>query len=135
MDEERILVKIAQVEEYLKELSDYLPETEQEYLESHLTQRAVERILQLIIENIIDICALLVKEFQLGPPSDEDNIFQLLEGKITMVETLKSIKGFRNVLVHKYGELDSNKVYHIASEQSGDFWQFLEEVKILLQQN
>ena len=38
------------------------------------------------------------------------------------------MKRFRNVLVHKYGEINDLMVYQNASENLGDFDQFIEEL-------
>ncbi len=111
-----------------------MPATEQEYLKSRLTQRAVERVLQLAIECVIDIGFMLVKEFNLGPPRDEDNIFQLLKERISNIEKLQSMKRFRNILVHKYGDVNPKKVYHVLVVDKQDFYDFITDAKRLLKE-
>ncbi len=128
-----MLFKIAQLEEYLQELGQSMSPTKKDCIESRLTQRAVERVLQLAIECVIDIGFMLVKEFNLGPPRDEDNIFQLLEGQVSHVEKLQAMKQFRNNLMHKYGEVDPKKVYQLMEDDKLDFYDFIADVKKLLQ--
>ena len=86
-------------------------------------KRACERLLQVSIESVLDICAQIVIELRLGLPSEEDDIFEKLEQAkiITPVtkETLKRMKGFRNILVHEYGHIDDRLVYDVLKMQSG----------------
>ncbi len=70
MDKERILAKLDEIEQYLGELEGIMPESFEEYQVSIVTRRAVERLLQMIIESVMDANALLVKELKLGLPPD-----------------------------------------------------------------
>ncbi len=132
MDEERILIKISQIEQYLDELQQILPEEVETYLNSIKDRRAVERVLQITIENVIDICAILVKEFHLGPPNNEENILDLLHGKISNIKKLKEMKGFRNFLVHRYDTLDDRRVFDHATNGVSDIESFIQNIKNLL---
>jgi len=38
------------------------------------------------------------------------------------------MKGFRNILVHRYGDIDDRIVYEMATERLGDFEAFKKEV-------
>jgi uncharacterized protein YutE (UPF0331/DUF86 family) len=133
MDRQRLLVKMGQLEQYMNELKEVVPEQEEKYLNSTLHKRAVERILQMSIETAIDICAILIQHLKLGPPNNEDNILDLLKDKIPSIEILKAMKRFRNVLVHKYGTIEDKIVYENASSRSGDFSQFLDDVRKILE--
>ena len=82
-----MLSKIAQLEEYLDELGQFTPPTKKEFINSRLTQRAVERVLQLAIECVIDIGFMLVKEFNLRQPS-EPGMFRFSPEKYKGVEVV-----------------------------------------------
>ncbi len=56
LDKDRIFEKIDGLENYLRELEEYLPEREEEYLNNGLIKRACERAFQLASENLLDIC-------------------------------------------------------------------------------
>ncbi len=43
-------------------------------------------------------------------------------------EMMRSMAGFRNLIVHEYAELDLKKVYEVFTTRLGDFDLFLEEV-------
>jgi len=49
-------------------------------------------------------------------------------------EKLKAMKGFRNILVHRYGRIDDNLAYEILNENLRDFYPFMEEIENLLEQ-
>lgn len=128
----KILSKLDLLENYIGKFFEILPEKKQDYLDSFEKQLAVERLLQLSIELMIDISALLVKYHKLGLPASEEEIFTKLASKLPHYELYQEMKRFRNVLVHKYGEINSDLVYHNATERISDFELFLKEVKMLL---
>ena len=132
MDSERILSKISELEKYISELNQVLPDSEEEYLTSTKIRRATERILQISIECILDICAIMVKDLRLGPPSDEDDLLSLLSEKIPNIENIQQMKSFRNLIVHQYAKIDNQLVYEIALEDSSDFQSFINEIKKML---
>ena len=74
LDHERILGKIDQLEGYLKELSGILPQDFTAYQKGE-KRRACERLLQVSIEAVIDVCHLLVTGLRLGIPAEENDLF------------------------------------------------------------
>ncbi len=94
---------------------------------------AVERILQISIEIMIEIALLLIKFLKLGVPNDEINAFELLKDHLEGIERYKEMKRFRNVLVHRYEGVDNSIVFYNASKNLGDFFKFISEIKNLLQ--
>ena len=70
LDRERILAKIDELQGYLKELRNIVPENYNEYLSSIEKRRACERLLQISVECVIDICSLLVSGLRLGLPAE-----------------------------------------------------------------
>lgn len=134
---ERILLKLDEMNRYLKDLDDLLPETEQDYVANLSERRACEKTIELAIKSVIDVMAMLVSHLKLGVPKDEDDIITILEKKKVLSTKLsakvREMKGFRNILVHKYGEIDDGKAYFSLQEELGDFSLFEKEVKSLLQ--
>ena len=132
IDRERILGKVAELDSYLSELRQILPKSFDEYVRSIEKRRACERLLQIAVEAAIDICAMLVQGLRLGLPAEEDDVFEKLaqHGVLSqkMVETLRRMKGFRNILVHEYGRVDDRIVFDVAVNRLGDFEDFKREV-------
>lgn len=135
MDKARILGKLDEIDRYLGELDGLIPETLDDYRESVAIKRASERLLHIAIEATIDTCAILVKELKLGVPKEEEDFFEKLSGNVLTEETvgrLKEMKRFRNVLVHRYVDVDDAKVYEILETRLGDFEGFKKEVVAFL---
>ena len=131
LDKERVLAKIDELEGYLRELEQVKPASREEYKKIE-KKRSSERLLQLSVECMIDICALMVTGLRLGLPSEEDDLFERLQeaGIISplMKETLRKMKAFRNILVHEYGRIDDQLVYEILQNKLGDFEIFKQEI-------
>ena len=135
MDSERILTKIDEIDQYLKELHEIMPESFEDYKSSIEKRRAVERLLQITIEAVLDTCALLVKDLKLGLPSVEEDFLEKLRNKVfsaSLVKKLKAMRGFRNILVHGYSKINDEKVWNILIENLKDFEKFKREVILLL---
>jgi len=138
MDKERILSKIDELNQYIKELEKIRPKTFEEYKNNILIKRACERLLQVSIECIIDIASILVKELKIGLPSEEEDLFDKLEENriITrkMKDKLRLMRGFRNILVHRYGKIDDKLVFENLSKIQ-DFKDFSKQIIEFLKNN
>ncbi len=64
---------------------------------------------------------------------EEEDIITILEKKKILSDKLiskvRGMKGFRNILVHKYGEIDDHRAYASLKEELKDFGLFEKEVK------
>ena len=131
IDEDKVLSKIDELNKYLEELEKIRPLDFEEYRKSIEKKRSCERLLQISVESVIDTCSIIVSNLKLGVPYDEDVLFEKLEQKgiisKQMRNKLKDMKGFRNILVHKYGEVNDEKVFENLDELE-DFEQFKEEI-------
>jgi uncharacterized protein YutE (UPF0331/DUF86 family) len=132
LDRDRILAKLDELDGYLAELRQIVPESYAHYLESVEKRRACERLLQISVESVIDVCALLVSGLRLGLPAEEDDLIEKLEqaGIVSseMAKALRTMKGFRNILVHEYGRIDNTIVYSMATRRLPDFSSFRAEI-------
>lgn len=134
-DHVRILSKLDEMIKYIDELHSMLPEQE-EYHQDLIKRRACEKTVEVAIESLIDVSAMIVSAQQFGLPENEENIFDMLiEKKVLgskLGEKLKDMKGFRNILVHRYGHVDDEIVYHNLSSCMNDFYEFETAVKSYL---
>lgn len=127
LDRERIVGKLAELDGYLEELRSVAPARFEDY---RLPQRrrATERLLQISVEAVLEICHLLVSGLRLGIPAEENDLIDKLAhaGVVTEAHarTLKEMRGFRNILVHKYGTVDDEIVFRAATSRIGDFDRF-----------
>lgn len=131
LDRDRILSKLDELDGYLAELRQIVPDSYARYMESVEKRRACERLLQISIECVIDVCALFVSGLRLGLPAEDDDLIEKLEqaGLISaeMAKALRTMKGFRNILVHEYGRLDNAIVFSVATRRLQDFDTFKSE--------
>lgn len=131
LDRERILAKIDQLDTYSAELQEIAPKSFAEYQRVE-KKRACERLLQVSIEVVIDICNLLVSGLRLGLPAEEQDLFRkLLKADVLskgMGEKLREMRGFRNILVHEYAQVDDRLVYEAVKTRLGDLALFRREV-------
>ena len=133
LDKERITDKMDDMEQFLRELEDYLPAAVDEYLGSGMRRRACERAFQLACENLLDICNMIISDEGLGIPIDsKDSISKLCQHDVisqSLSSRLEELTGFRNLLVHQYGRVDDSIAYRSLRDESGDFYEFLEEIE------
>ncbi|MBI4845860.1 MAG: DUF86 domain-containing protein [Candidatus Omnitrophica bacterium] len=80
LDKERVLSKIDELDSYLNELKEVVLARFAEYQKIE-KKRSCERLLQLCIESVIDICKLFVSGLALGLPSEENDLFNKMRKK------------------------------------------------------
>jgi len=135
-DRVRILTKLDKMMKYVEELQSMLPDQE-EYQQDLIKRRACEKTIEVAIESLIDVSAMIVSAQQYGLPENEENIFDMLIEKKVLSskfgEKLKDMKGFRNILIHRYGHVDDEMVYHNLSSCMNDFYEFENYIKLYLQ--
>lgn len=91
MDTERLIEKMDELERYLRELEEYIPSDEEDYLESGMRKRACERAFQLASENLLDICNLIISEEGFGIPADSKDTVRKLGENSVIPKSLASI--------------------------------------------
>lgn len=132
VDRERILSKIAELRSYLEELKKIIPKSFEGYEQSELNRRACERLLQISIECVLDVCDVIFSGLKLGVPASEEDIIEKLNraGVMTNKTTnkLKGMKQMRNVLVHRYPYVDDEKIYRSLTTEIRDFNVFIDEI-------
>jgi len=132
VDRERVLAKLDALHGYERELGVVLPASLNDYKASLEKRRATERLLQISVECVLDICGLLVAGLRLGLPAEEENLFDRLEQALVfspdLVRTLRAMRRFQNILVHEHGAVDDEIVFRLALRLSGVVKLFTTEV-------
>lgn len=131
IDKERILIKIDELDSYLSDLLKIAPGNFEDFKRIEI-KRSSERLLQLSIECVIDICKIIVSNLRLGLPSEENDLFDKMEKNCIISDELagilKEMKGFRNILVHEYAVVDDEIVYSVVKNRLDDFRKFRKEI-------
>ena len=128
----RIKDKIEEIEKYLDELSEIKPMALNEYESDLKTKAACERYLEKIIEAIVDLAFLIIKDEGLEMPEDDNATFGILAkaGIIdeTLAKRLRDAKGMRNILAHQYGQVEDKIIFNATKEIEADVNGFIEQL-------
>ncbi len=96
-------------------------------------QRFVEHTLQIAIQAALDVASHIVSDERLGEPETNRELFDLLArgGRLpaTLVPTLRSMAGFRNVVVHGYQDVDLGVVEDVARNHLDDLLAFVAAIR------
>lgn len=134
--EDIIRTKMAEIEESINLVEEYLPEDVEGFLALVLVKDGIYKRIEFAVESVIDICAIINTDLGLGIPTTEEDIVEnLVKNKILsreMGSMVKGMKGFRNFLVHRYGKVDDSVAFESIKSGIGDFSRFIEKVKIFL---
>lgn len=111
---------IDDLQHYLQDLEEILPDEEEEFLRSKAAQYSVSMLLMNVINCCLDLGSGVVNIRQLGYPENYRDIFSLLEKNhlisSTLAKQLKNLVGLRNLLAHEYGEIDFSLLYEQAKD-------------------
>ena len=117
--------KLSDLKRYVGFLRQYQKKTLNDLKKDHTLRAAVERYMQLSLEIVIEIGEMVIAYKGFRKPAKHREIIQILaENKIlpkAFSQKFAPAMGFRNILVHRYGELDINKLYSHLKNDIKDF--------------
>lgn len=130
----RIKDKINEIEKYLVELENILPQDFEQYFEDYEKIAACERYFEKIVESLVDLAQLIIKVENFPQPTEDIQTFDILfDKKIISDElkiNLKNAKGMRNILAHEYGKVDNELIFEsVTQEIIKDAEKFIKKVK------
>ena len=128
VDRDLLLRKLADLDQYLGQVSEYRDITIDQYRGDWKTQRIVERTLQTAIEVCVDIVNHVIADRGLRVPATYVEAFEVL-GEAGLLDAARRdamirMSKFRNVIVHDYARVDPAIVVRILREHLEDFAQF-----------
>lgn len=128
--------KLREIEENISLIEENLPKTLGEFLNIGLVKDGIYKKLEFVIEDTIDICSILNTDLSLGIPIDEEDIIKNLEIKkilsSELIGKIRGMKGFRNILVHRYGKVNDETAFEILQNNLSDFQLFKKEILSIL---
>jgi uncharacterized protein YutE (UPF0331/DUF86 family) len=130
-DRDLIEKKLAQIVTYVSELRRMArPEAIRHDVRE---ERFVEHTLQLAAQAALDVASHIVSDESLGEPQANRELFDLLArgGWVdpVLAQRLSRMAGFRNILVHGYGDVDLAVVEDVVRNRLDDLLQFVEAVQ------
>ena len=123
--------KLALLDERVLRLQNYLAETTlDEFKRDDLKQAAVERVLQIAVEIMIDIAERIIAIKGAGPAATAvEAIERLVALRVPPTpEPYTEMVRFRNRIVHGYTDIDPELVYSTATTRCADFRAFRDAV-------
>jgi uncharacterized protein YutE (UPF0331/DUF86 family) len=128
VDRDLLRRKLAELSEYVSQVSEYRDLTVESYRADWKTQRIVERTLQMAIEACLDIASHVLADRQLRAPSTYAETFEILAkaGLVSpdLARVMIEMTGFRNIVVHEYARIDADVVIRILRSGLGDLRRF-----------
>lgn len=134
-----IIQKLDAFGRYTKELQELLEKVpDEKFLSDQNTLHVAERLVQLIVDGMIDINQHFIRELNLPISDDLQGTFSIVgENRILPLEFARKIApvtGVRNILVHQYEELDKALFIGNLRKHFSDFEQYQRYVTEYLEQ-
>src|SRR3989338_8182597 len=111
-----IEAKLRPIGVYEKRLQTLLDHTDQEIIKKFELFHALERLIQLIVDEMIDINTHIIRRMPFHAPDDFQGTFLILAEHSILpqrfADRLAPIVGLRNRLVHRYEEIDKTILIH-----------------------
>ncbi|MCG2690395.1 DUF86 domain-containing protein [Candidatus Parcubacteria bacterium] len=131
LDKEFIKNKINFIQKELEILSNLKNYSLQEIVSDYFKHSTVERIIEKVIGDALDINQHIISESQkVEVPNDYAETFLAL-AKLNILpkdfsEIIAKSVGLRNILVHNYRKLDEERFYHSMKDCLNDYTKYCE---------
>ena len=131
----RINDKIREIEGYLSELEEIIPKNFMEYKTDLKTKAACERYFEKIIEAVVDLAFLIIRDKGYKTPEEDKEAFDILAQEnvisLELATKFKEAKGMRNIITHEYGQTDDELIFHsITQELELDVNELIKSIRI-----
>ncbi|USY54881.1 DUF86 domain-containing protein [Bacillus sp. 1780r2a1] len=111
--------------------------SEQLKWESTIEKKALERVVHLLIENVLDVGNAMIDGFIMRDPGSYDDIIDILvDEKVVQTEEeqgLKAVVNLRKVLVQDYLDVKHDEVIHVVQENKEVLNQFPTRIRTYLE--
>ncbi len=123
--------KLRLLEQKLIEIHDWKINSYSEFKDSSLKINAVERALTVCVEIMIDVSERILALKQIPPKNTSIENFKELERLkiIQSSEKYADMIRFRNFVVHRYENIDTQILFTIITKRLDDFSAFIDEIR------
>lgn len=127
-----VVKKLTELKGYIDELQDFLHASDDEILCDSGKIHIAERLLQLIVDTMIDVNQHYIKELRLPVAEDYQSTFRVLGSHNILpndfAEKLAPVVGLRNIVVHRYEQIDKARFIQLLRKNSDDFLRYCDEI-------
>ena len=113
-DKEIFIGKLNYFKNYYEELKSFETLSFHQYVQDKIKRRAIERLLQLVVEVACDINNFILSKKGIVAESYHDSFLKMGEAEIVerpVALKLAKTTGLRNRIIHEYGEYKDEVVY------------------------
>mgnify|MGYP002406428873 FL=1 len=132
IDKNKLRQKLQFMRENIAHLRYFQEMTLEEFSREVINEYAATRMLQIIIEAMLDICAHIIAREGWGLPKSYGELVALASQHDLipreMKETYQSMVHFRNRVVHLYDNVDKQEIYDIIQNHLDDFQPFMQRL-------
>jgi len=125
--------KLEQIKLYYQELEQLFQYSLEDIRKDFMKYRSAERILQLIVDEMLDINNHLISRLNLASPDDFQSTFKILaENNILpeqFAEKIAPVVGLRNRLVHRYEKIDLGLALKHMQKEKEDFREYVKLIE------
>lgn len=136
LDIKKIKFLISEIKESIADIKKYSGIPEEEFFKDRRNILAVEHLLLRAIEATADVCLHLTARILHRGAESPAECFEILEkeGLISkdLSSSLRKMARFRNLLVHRYWEINEKKVLKYVKENLSDFEKFIKAISKLI---
>jgi uncharacterized protein YutE (UPF0331/DUF86 family) len=137
LNREVLQARISYIEDSLRSVERFKGITYKEFHSNSDNFRIAFYDLQRALEAVMDIGSHILSRIPGARPTSYNDIPRLLEkNKIIPADfatnSLTRMAGYRNRMVHFYGEITEREIYNIIQEELEDFYTFLKHINAIL---
>ena len=131
-----IIAKLNKIKQYKNELEELLKFSDKEILQDSYKYHTAERLLQLIVDTMIDVNQHFIQGKKLKPSEDFQSTFYILgENRylpMSFAIKIAPIVGLRNRIIHRYEKLNKKMFIENLRKNISDFEKY---INIILKKN
>jgi len=135
--ENLIRSKMTEIMESIDLVRENLPDSFEDFSRLGLVKDGIYKRTEFAIENVFDICAIINADLLLEMPENDYRIVENLAKRdiLTqeMAEKIRKMRGFRNIMVHRYGRIEDEIAYSLLRNSLDDFGQFIDLIERFLE--
>ena len=130
--------KLDLVKMYYQEMQKILDVSLEEVKKDFIRFYALERVFQLIVDEVIDINNHIIRSQDFGAPDNFQSTFTILaENEVLpeeFAEKIAPVVGLRNRLVHRYEKIDKKLFLEMAIKEKEDLKEYVKFIKSYLRE-
>lgn len=131
-----VAARVAEIRDNVAKIREYAAVPDEEFWADERYLYSVMHLLLVTIEATATLCSHAVARLRHQTPTSYAECFEMLRSLDVVDETLASrltrMARFRNILIHRYWEVDDERVLEYARHNLGDFDLFLEAYERLI---